>query len=103
MCFAVFNSVRVFTRSFSLIKLFGYCVKVQRVAWLGLCMANTCGTTATECATTKYVKDNKCLDCPSGSTCDGTKATDGDVCVSMDSNMHKTHLFMYVLIRLRAG
>ena len=32
--------------------------------------------TATTCATGKYVKDNKCLDCPSGSTCDGTKATE---------------------------
>ena len=37
---------------------------------------STCdGTKATVCATTKYVKDNKCLDCPSGSTCDGTNAT----------------------------
>ena len=37
---------------------------------------STCdGTKATACATKKYVKDNKCLACPSGSTCDGAKAT----------------------------
>jgi len=37
---------------------------------------HTCdGALATACATTKYVLNNKCMVCPTGSTCDGTKAT----------------------------
>ena len=37
---------------------------------------STCdGTKATPCASLKYVNNNKCLACPNGSTCDGTKAS----------------------------
>ena len=35
----------------------------------------TTTTTATVCKKTEYVKDNKCLACPSGSLCNGTQAT----------------------------
>merc|ERR1712227_675291 len=39
----------------------------------------TCnGITATKCNALKYVKDNICVDCPNGHTCDGAAATKCD-------------------------
>ena len=76
----------VFTHQFAM-KMTGVVCESTKYMKHNKCSAcpsgSTCdGTKATVCATTKYVKDNKCLACPKGSICDGTKISLGMIICS---------------------